>query len=148
MAGSFRGQYQHKISDTGRISVPSKFREILKVKYGSDELALLSMGDHLRLYPTAEWDREEARLEAESSDSEDFQEFLRYLYADMDEITIDKNGRTMISSELREKNGIKGECIVNGFRNHFEIWPAAVWGERASDGRKEELFKKFASRIR
>jgi len=148
MAGSFRGQYQHKISDTGRISVPSKFREILKVKYGSDELTLLSMGDHLRLYPAAEWDREEARLEAESSNEDEFQEFLRYLYAEMDELSIDKNGRAMITSDIREKNGIKGECIVNGFRNHFEIWPAAVWAGNASDGKKEELFKKFASRIR
>ncbi len=148
MAGSFRGQYQHKISDTGRISVPSKFREILKVKYGSDELTLLSMGDHLRLYPSAEWDREEARLESESSDDAEFQEFLRYLYSTMDELSIDNNGRIMISSEVRQKNGIQGDCVINGFRNHFEIWPAGIWGEKASDDRKEELFRKFASKIR
>ncbi|MCD8552316.1 division/cell wall cluster transcriptional repressor MraZ [Seleniivibrio sp.] len=148
MAGSFRGQYQHKISDTGRISVPSKFREILKVKYGSDELTLLSMGDHLRLYPSAEWDREEARLESESTDNDEFQEFLRYLYSEMDEVAIDGNGRIQITSEVRQRNGIQGECIVNGFRNHFELWPAVVWGEKASEERKDELFKKFASKIR
>lgn len=148
MAGSFRGQYQHKISDTGRISVPSKFREILKVKYGSEELTLLSMGDHLRLYPTAEWDREEARLEAESSNDSEFQEFLRYLYSDMDDASIDNNGRIMIASDIRQKNGIQGDCIVNGFRNHFEIWSAGVWGEKATDERKDELFRKFADKIR
>jgi MraZ protein len=148
MAGSFRGHHQHKISETGRISVPSKFREILKVKYGSDELTLLSMEDHLRLYPTAEWDREEARLEEQSSDDEEFQEFLRLLYADMDELSIDKNGRVMISSEIRERCGIKGECIVNGLRNHFEIWPAAVWENKSTDNKKAELYKKFAGKIR
>ena len=148
MAGSFRGHHQHKISDTGRISIPSKYREILKVKYGSDELTLLCMGDHLRLYPTAEWDREEARLEAESSDDEEFQEFLRLLYADMDELSIDKNGRVMIASDIRERSGIKGECIVNGLRNHFEIWPAAVWESKSSDDRKTELYRKFGSKIR
>lgn len=148
MAGSFRGHHQHKISDTGRISIPSKFREILKVKYGSDELTLLSMGDHLRLYPTAEWDREEARLEEQSSDDEEFQEFLRLLYADMDELSIDKNGRAMISGEIRERCGIRGECIVNGLRNHFEIWPAAVWDNKSDDKKKAELYKKFAGKIR
>ncbi|PLX66034.1 MAG: division/cell wall cluster transcriptional repressor MraZ [Denitrovibrio sp.] len=148
MAGSFRGHHQHKISDTGRISVPSKFREILKVKYGSDELTLLTMEDHLRLYPTAEWDREETRLEEQMSDDDEFQEFQRLLYADMDELSIDKNGRVMISSEIRERCGIKGECTVNGLRNHFEIWPAAVWEQKASDDRKAELYKKFASKIR
>lgn len=148
MAGSFRGQYQHKISDTGRISVPSKFREILKVKYGSDELTLLTMSDHLRLYPAAEWDREEARLDEMASEDEDFQKFLRKLYARMDELSIDKNGRIMISSEIREKNGIKGECIVNGFKNHFEIWPADVWEQDVSEAEEAELFKKFASKIR
>lgn len=148
MAGSFRGQYRHKISDTGRISVPSKYREILKVKYGSDELTLLSMGDHLRLYPSAEWDREEARLESESSDDADFQEFLRQLYSEMDDVSIDNNGRMMITSEVRQRNGIQGECVVNGFRNHFEIWPSAVWDAKATDDNKGDLFKKFASRIR
>lgn len=140
MAGSFRGQYQHKISDTGRISVPSKFREILKVKYGSEELTLLSMRDHLRFYPTAEWDREEARLEAESSSDSEFQEFLRRLYAEMDDVSIDNNGRIMIGSDIRQKNGIQGDCIVNGFRNHFEIWPAGVWGSKVTDEEKDELF--------
>ena len=148
MAGSFRGKYQHKISDTGRISVPAKLREILKVKYGSDELTLLSMGDHLRLYPTAEWDREEARLDELASDDEEFQKFLRRLYARMDELSIDKNGRAMISSEIREKNGIKGDCIVNGFKNHFEIWPADAWEQDVPESAEAELFKKYASRIR
>lgn len=147
MAGSFRGQYQHKISDTGRISVPSKFREILKVKYGSDELTLLSMGDHLRLYPTAEWDRVEAGLDELDSDDGDFEKFLRELYARMDELTIDKNGRIMISSEIREKYGISGDCIVNGFKNRFEIWPADTW-EQTTETEKAELFRKFASKIR
>ncbi|PLX68664.1 MAG: division/cell wall cluster transcriptional repressor MraZ [Denitrovibrio sp.] len=148
MAGSFRGRYEHKISDTGRISIPSKFREILKVKYGSDELTLLSMGDHLRLYPNAEWDREETRLDEQSSDDEEFQEFMRMLFSDMGDLSIDKNGRVMIGSEIRERCGIKGECIVNGLRNHFEIWPAAVWGQKATDDRKAELYKKFAGKIR
>jgi len=148
MAGSFRGQYQHKISDTGRISIPSKYREILKVKYGSDELTLLSMGDHLRLYPTAEWDKEEARLDEMTGEDEDFQKFLRKLYARMDSLSIDKNGRVMISSEIRERNGIKGECIVNGFKNRFEIWPADVWENDVSEEMEAELFKKYASKIR
>lgn len=74
---------------------------------------------------------------------------MRLLYADMDELSIDKNGRAMITSEIRERCGIKGECIVNGLRNHFEIWPAAVWGgQKATDDRKAELYQKFAGKIR
>lgn len=148
MAGSFSGLHQHKISETGRISVPSKFREILKVKYGSDELALLWMGDHLRLYPTAEWDREEARLDEMDSEDENFQKFLRRLYARKSELSIDKNGRIMITSDIREKNGIKGECYVNGFKNRFEIWPADVWEQDVSEEEEAELFKKYAFKIK
>ncbi|MCD8567520.1 MAG: hypothetical protein LRY50_03920 [Geovibrio sp.] len=88
--GSFKGKYEHKISETGRISVPSKFRDILRSKYQSDDLVLLSMGSHLRVYPAAEWEKQEARWEQEQSGNPELNEFLRRLYSMMDECSIDK----------------------------------------------------------
>ena len=86
---SFRGKYEHKISETGRISIPSKFREILKSGYENDGLVLISMGDHLRVYPVAEWEKQEQRWEDESSDDPEFNVFLRQLYSMMDDCSID-----------------------------------------------------------
>jgi MraZ protein len=142
--GSFKGKYEHKISETGRISVPSKFRDILRSKYQSDDLVLLSMGSHLRVYPAAEWEKQEARWEQEQSGNPELNEFLRRLYSMMDECSIDKNGRIVVTQDVRKYNSLEGDCIINGFRNRMEIWDKAAW-ESATGGEKlEALFAKFA----
>ena len=41
----FRGQFIHKISKTGRISVPSKFRDNLKKKFKTNFLVLSTFED-------------------------------------------------------------------------------------------------------
>ncbi|WP_022852012.1 division/cell wall cluster transcriptional repressor MraZ [Limisalsivibrio acetivorans] len=143
--GSFRGKHEHKISETGRISVPSKFREILKGKYESDHLVLISMGDHLRVYPVAEWEKQEERWEEENDP--EFNEFLRRLYAMMDECSIDKNGRIVIGQDVRRENGLTGDCFFTGFRNRMEIWSRDAWNSVNSEERKDELFAKFANKF-
>ena len=149
MAGSFRGKHNHRISETGRISIPSKFRDILRTKYESETLVLIAVGDHLRLYPSLEWERQEQKWEEQQAELEDpdFNKFLRHVYALMDDAVLDKNGRIMIGQELRRESGLEGECVVNGFRNHIEIWSADKWAEENSQSEKEQLFSKFANKF-
>ncbi|MCA9810922.1 MAG: division/cell wall cluster transcriptional repressor MraZ, partial [Candidatus Dadabacteria bacterium] len=32
----FRGRYEHTMTDKGRVSIPAKFREICREKYGDE----------------------------------------------------------------------------------------------------------------
>jgi MraZ protein len=143
--GSFKGKYEHKISETGRISIPSKFRDILRSKYESDDLVLISTGGHLSVYPAAEWELQEQSWGEEQKRNPEFIEFLRNLYSMMDECTIDKNGRVVISQEVRRENSLDGDCIINGFNNRMEIWPKASWEAVNGNDRKTALFNKFAN---
>ena len=58
----FRGQFIHKISKTGRISVPSKFRENLKKKYKTKNLILSTFENSIICYPYPEWIKLEAKI--------------------------------------------------------------------------------------
>lgn len=142
--GSFKGKYEHKISETGRISIPSKFRDILRSKYESDDLVLLSMGSHLRVYPSSEWEKQEERWEKEQGNDTEFNEFLRTLYSMMDECSIDKNGRIVITQDVRKQNSLAGDCVINGFRNRMEIWDKEAWDKVVGNEKSKALFSKFA----
>ncbi|MEE8574020.1 MAG: division/cell wall cluster transcriptional repressor MraZ, partial [Thermodesulfobacteriota bacterium] len=50
----FRGRYEHTIDGKGRLSVPSKFREVLTEKYDT-RLVVTTFGECLIAYPNAEW---------------------------------------------------------------------------------------------
>lgn len=140
---SFKGRYEHKISDTGRISIPSKFRDILRSKYDSEDLVFLSLKTHLRVYPSAEWTKQEEHWEKEKPTPE-MNEFLRQLYSMMDECTIDKNGRIVIGQDIRRYNSLDGDCVINGFRNHMEIWSREEWDKANGIDKTEALLTKFA----
>ena len=140
---SFKGKYEHKISDTGRISIPSKFRDILRAKYDSDDLVFLSFKTHLRVYPYAEWKKQEEAWEQEKPTPE-MNKFLRQLYSMMDECSLDKNGRIVINPDIRKYNSLEGDCVINGFRNHMEIWSKEEWDRTNNIEDVEALLGKFA----
>jgi len=48
---SFKGKSYHTINEVGRISIPAKFRDILKTKYADESLILVTLGTHIVAYP-------------------------------------------------------------------------------------------------
>ena len=58
----FRGRFEHSIDGKGRVSIPAKFREILKRDYGSDQLIITIFVSCLVAYPLAEWQAFEEKL--------------------------------------------------------------------------------------
>ena len=52
----FRGRYEHTIDSKGRISIPSKFREILNKKY-DDRLVITNFDGCLVAFPNEEWNQ-------------------------------------------------------------------------------------------
>ena len=50
----FRGRYEHAIDSKGRISIPSKFKEILSQEY-DDRLVITNFDRCLVAFPHEEW---------------------------------------------------------------------------------------------
>ena len=133
--------YEHTMTDKGRISVPSKFREILREKYSDETLIVTNFDKCLTAYPVEEW----AKLEAKIADFPQFKpeviSFLRYLMGGAIDGPVDGQGRILVPPTLRKQAGIDKEVVLIGMLSRFEIWSKDVW-ESGEFSKTFEEFKK------
>ncbi len=125
----FRGRFEHSIDVKGRVSVPAKFREVLRREYGSDQLIITTFDSCLVVYPLEEWKVFEEKMKDLSSLKKEVKFFLRYFYSGAMECAIDDHGRILIPSQFREHAQLKKEILFIGVMKRFEIWDKGVWEE-------------------
>lgn len=130
----FRGQYEHTIDPKGRVSVPSKFREVLAAK-GDGRLVITHFDNHLMAYPFDEWRIFEEKMAALPSTNDEVASFIRYLVAGAVDCEVDKQGRVLIPPPLRDSGGLTSDVVLAGALKKFEIWDKKRW----HDERKKTL---------
>jgi MraZ protein len=118
----FRGKFKHNLDSKGRFSLPSKFREVLRVKYGSETLVVTNYPDCLVAYPWEEWKKIEEKLLKLPWEMPEVREYLRYFLGSAEECQPDRQGRLLLPQSLREEIGLEKEVVLLGMLNHFEIW--------------------------
>ncbi|GAB7140902.1 division/cell wall cluster transcriptional repressor MraZ [Deferribacterales bacterium RsTz2092] len=129
----FKGASIHTINDSGRLSVPAKVREILRSVYGSETLVLAMLGPFIAAYPIAEWEKYEASLLASPPNNRSEATAVRKLYANLEEVVIDKQGRILIPPALRTGAGLTSECIIVGMNSRIEIWDRVRWNAQITE---------------
>ena len=122
----FRGQYEHTIDPKGRVSVPSKFREVLAAR-GDGRLVITHFDNHLMAYPFDEWRIFEEKMAALPSTNDEVASFIRYLVAGAVDCEVDKQGRVLIPPPLRDSGGLTSEVVLAGALKKFEIWDKKRW---------------------
>lgn len=145
--GSFKGKSLHTINETGRVSIPSKFREILKTKYDREILILVPLGSHIVAYPEFEWQKLEEAWEKNPPKDPMVKKFITYMYSNAEDCAIDKLGRILIPPALREKTPFKTDCVIVGVRNKVEIWPKERWEEEFEQIKIEDIFAKISEQF-
>ena len=119
----FSDEIVHNIDAKGRIIVPAKFRyelgETFWVNRGLDGC--------LCIYPTSEWMKKSEKLEALSENSRDAREYVRQMFRLASEVTLDNQGRILISSKLIALAGLKKECVFVGANKYIELWDQERW---------------------
>jgi MraZ protein len=123
----FRGRFEHSIDEKGRVSIPAKFRDVLKQKYGSDQLIITIFDSCLVAYPLEEWKVFEEKMKNLSVLKKEVKFFLRYFYSGALECAIDDHGRILIPSQLRDNAELRKECVFVGVMRGFEIWDKDIW---------------------
>ena len=118
----FRGKFKHTLDEKGRFSLPAKFREVLRVKYGSENLVITNYPDCLVAYPLEEWQKIENKLLSLPWDVPEVRQYVRYFLGAAEEYQPDKQGRILLSQSLREEIKLEREVILLGMLTHFEIW--------------------------
>ncbi|GBD38174.1 MAG: transcriptional regulator MraZ [Deltaproteobacteria bacterium] len=137
----FRGRYEHTMTDKGRISVPAKFREVLRDKYGDETLIVTNFDRCLVAYPLKEWNEIERKVAELPQFRQEVISFLRYLMGGAVDCPIDGQGRILIPQSLRNHARIKREVVMIGMLTRFEIWAKEIWEEEESKRAYEEFIK-------
>lgn len=119
----FSDEIVHNIDTKGRIIVPAKFR------YELGETFWINRGldGCLCIYPTSEWMKKSEKLEALSENSRDAREYVRQMFRLASEVTLDNQGRILISSKLIALAGLKKECVFVGANKYIELWDQERW---------------------
>jgi MraZ protein len=126
----FTGRYEHTIDAKGRVSLPSKFREILASQYSDDRLIITSFTDPCLLaYPATEWQALVKKVSTLPRFDPRVVQLKRIFISGATECLIDRNGRVLIPPMLRGFAHLEREVIWAGVTDTIEIWSKADWDQ-------------------
>lgn len=118
----FMGEYNHTIDAKGRIIIPAKFRESL----GEEFVVTLGLDGCLFVYPNEDWNSFITELKGLPG-SKEARQLQRYFMAGAAACEVDKQGRVLIPSKLREQAGLNKDIVFVGVLNKVEIWSKERW---------------------
>lgn len=130
----FLGEYQTKFSGRGRVILPKKLREGIS----GDEI-ILSKGFEGCIwgFDKKAWEKEaEKQLEVSSLD-EKARLLRRYIFSSSIAVELDGQGRFVIPLSLLNYAQVKGEVVIIGAGDHFEVWQKSLWAKHLKRVEKE-----------
>jgi MraZ protein len=128
----FRGSFEHSVDSKGRVSVPSKFRDIIADRYDGRLVMTMDFDRCLTVYPLEEWEKLEEKIKTLPMMQKEVKEFMRFFFSSATECELDKQGRILIPPIHRERAGITKSVMLVGIINKIEIWDAGAWEARNS----------------
>ena len=122
----FLGNIEAKTDAKGRVFLPATFRKVLEA-VGETALVLRKdiHQDCLVLYPMSVWNsRMDALMEHVNPFDSESQMLLREYVSLAEELTLDSNGRLLISRQQLQMAEIKQTVRFIGINDTIEIWAA------------------------
>lgn len=141
----FQGASQLSLDAKGRLSVPTRHRELLGAQPDGNQLTI-TRHPHgcLMIFHRAEWEKFRERIAQLPMAA---QWWKRIFMGNAMDVEIDATGRVLISPELRAAAGIERETMLLGMGNHFELWDKATYEAQEAQalaGGMPEAFKDFS----
>lgn len=140
----FQGASSISLDSKGRLSVPTRHRDVLSATAGGH----LTMTKHphgcLMIFPRPEWELFRQRI-AELPMSAQW--WKRIFLGNAMDVEMDATGRVLISPELRAAAMIAKDTMLLGMGNHFELWDKASYDSqeaRVMEGEMPDVFKDFS----
>ena len=120
----FLGNIEAKTDAKGRVFLPSVFRKVLQAS--GEELLVLRKDIYqkcLVLYPESVWNEKVDQLKAQLKPwKPSHQQMLRQFISEAEAISLDGNGRFLISKRLQKAAEIDQDVQFIGMDNTIEIW--------------------------
>lgn len=122
----FLGTYYHTIDNKGRLTVPSRYRELLMA-----EGAFITQGfdQNLMVLTETSFHTIYKRVNRLSMTDPTTRMLKRLIFSNADRVDVDKAGRILIPQFLREAVALNSEVVIVGVGDYFEIWSSEHWAE-------------------
>lgn len=140
----FQGASFISLDAKGRLSVPTRHRDVLSATAGGHLTITQHPEGCLLVFARPEWERFSQRIAALPMDA---QWWKRIFLGSAMDVELDGTGRVLVSPELREAAGLSKEVILMGMGTHFELWDKAIYQAKEAAARKQampDVFKDFS----
>lgn len=117
-----RGNYPARVDDKGRLKIPQGFLQFIETSYGLDVFVTSLKGENVRVYPMEVWVEIERKLESMPNAHPSKGRYLDRVHFFGQVAALDRQGRLVIPSHLRESALMNGNVDVLGKFNFLEIW--------------------------
>jgi MraZ protein len=125
----FLGQYSHSIDTKGRLTIPSRFRDLLV----TDGAYLISGFENNLMLLTEPFFRQVSERVRRMSMTEPNARLLkRLIFSSAERVEVDKAGRILVPDFLRKHASLDGEAVIVGAGDYIEVWSPEKWEDQLS----------------
>ena len=117
------GEYEHSLDVKGRLIMPAKLREDMGEKF----IITKGLDGCLFGFSQNEWSNFEEKLKSLPLTNKYARDFVRFFLSGAVECEIDKQGRVLVASNLREYASMDREVIIIGVGTRIEFWSKDKW---------------------
>ena len=143
-AAVFQGASSLSLDAKGRLSVPTRHREVLSAT-ASGQLTITRHPDGcLMIFPRPAWEKCRERIAALPMSA---QWWKRIFLGNAMDVEMDGTGRVLVSPELRLAAGITRESVLLGMGSYFELWDKATHDAKEAEAMQAEMpdvFRDFS----
>jgi MraZ protein len=130
----------HSLDAKGRLILPSK----LRADMGERFIVTKGLDGCLFAFSQSEWLNFETKLKSLPVSDKNARNFARFFLSGAIECELDKQGRFLISSNLRESAKLEKEVIIIGVGTRLEIWNKEIWEKLDEDISAEEIAENMS----
>jgi MraZ protein len=136
----FIGSFKYSVDAKGRISIPAKFKKVMKPEAKDTFVMTRSTVQCIDVYPYNYWEEKiKPRIDALDDFDIDEAAFKRFLFELATDQELDKQSRLFLPKSLLEFAGIDKEVLILGQNNKIEFWNPEIF-----ETQKREFPKPFA----
>ena len=103
--------------------MPAKIREDI----GDSFIITKGLDGCLFGFSKNEWNNFEEKLKTLPLTNKNARDFVRFFLSGATECDVDKQGRFLVSSNLREYANLEKEAVITGVGTRIEIWDKDKW---------------------
>ena len=140
----FQGASSLSLDAKGRLSVPTRHRDVLSATAASQLTITKHPHGCLMVFPRPEWEKFRERIAQLPMSA---QWWKRIFLGNAMDVDMDGTGRVLVSPELRQAAGLTRDVMLLGMGQHFELWDKTTYEAKEAEAMQAgmpEAFEDFA----